>query len=82
MHFYGKHIFPTEVSFENLKPASIILTSKDSLASFSKAFPHLQVLHEGGHFGVTALTLPFLNPKTREKELPKYVIIDLGDRQE
>ena len=82
LHFYGKYIFPTEVSFENLKPASIILTSKDSLASLSKAFPQLKVLHEGSHFGVTALTLPFLNPKTREKELPKYVIIDLGDRQE
>ncbi len=82
LHFYGKYIFPTVVSFENLKPASIILTSKDSLAAISKAFPYLQVLHEGSHFGVTALTLPFLNPKTREKELPKYVIINLGDKQE
>ena len=82
LHFYGKYIFPTEVNFKNLKPTAIVLTSKDSLHLFTKAFPDLQVLHEGSHFGVTALTLPFLNPKTREKEVQKYVLISLKSKQE
>jgi hypothetical protein len=32
-------------------------------------------VHEGLYFGVTALSLPFLNPATRDKEVPKYVIL-------
>ena len=77
MHFYGQHIFPTVTDIENIRSFEYVLTSKDSLPVFAKVFPQSKLIHEGSHFGVTALSLPFLNPATREKELPKYVIIEL-----
>ena len=79
-HFYGQHIFPEVTSLQNLQSTDIVLTSKDSLDVFQKSFPEMKVIHEGNHFGVTALSLPFLNPATREKELPKYVLIDLNGK--
>ena len=80
LHFYGQHVFPTKTSVLDFHPSGIVLTRKDSLPVFQKAFPALQVIHEGNHFGVTTLSLQFLNPATREKELPKYVIIDLDGK--
>ena len=80
MHFYGQHIFPEKTDFKTLQSTDIVLTSKDSLPVFAKAFPKMKQLHEGGHFGVTALSLPFLNPATRDKEVPKYVILQLATK--
>jgi 4-amino-4-deoxy-L-arabinose transferase-like glycosyltransferase len=77
LHFYGKHVFPSKRTMEELNVSGIVLTSKDSLPVLQKRFPGMKILHEGAHFGVTALSLPFLNPKTREKEVPRYVIIEL-----
>ncbi len=80
LHFYGKHIFPEKRSLQELNPADIVITSKDSLPVFQAHFPGLKILHEGSAFGVTALSLPFLNPATREKEVPKYLLIDLDGK--
>ncbi|MES2005327.1 MAG: glycosyltransferase family 39 protein [Bacteroidota bacterium] len=77
LHFYSKHIFPTRTSVQNFGADELVITSKDSLPVFQQAFPQLKVLHEGPHFGVTALSLPFLNPETRDKEVPKYVLLQL-----
>lgn len=79
-HFYGQHIFPEKQNFQDLHTDNIILTSKDSLSVFQKTFPNMKVLHEGGHFGVTALSLPFLNPATRDQEVPKYLLIALNGK--
>ena len=80
LHFYGQHIFPVRTQVLSFQSSDIVLTVKDSLPVFQKAFPGMQVLHEGNHFGVTSLSLPFLNPATRERELPKYIIIDLDGK--
>ena len=80
LHFYGQHIFPERTAFDSIRSTDIVLTSKDSVPVFAKAYPKLKVLHEGGHFGVTALSLPFLNPATRDKEVPKYVILSLATK--
>ena len=79
-HFYGQRIFPEKTSLQNFQATDIVLTSKDSTNAIQKIFPKMKVIHEGNHFGVTALSLPFLNPATREKQLPKYVIIDLDGK--
>ena len=79
-HFYGKHIFPEKQQLQDLHADNIVLTSKDSLSVFQKAFPEMKILHEGPHFGVTALSLPFLNPATRDKEVPKYLLISLNGK--
>ncbi len=80
LHFYAKHIFPDKTSAQDFQPDQLVLTSKDSVEVFQKIFPAMNVVHEGPHFGVTALSLPFLNPATREKEVPRYVIIDLDGK--
>jgi 4-amino-4-deoxy-L-arabinose transferase-like glycosyltransferase len=79
-HFYGKYVFPEKQNLQELHAENIILTSKDSLSVFQKAFPEMKILHEGPHFGVTALSLPFLNPATRDKEVPKYLLISLNGK--
>lgn len=80
LHFYGKHIFPEKRSMQELHPTDIVITSKDSLPVFQTHFPGLKILHEGSAFGVTALSLPFLNPATREKEVRKYLLIALNGK--
>ncbi len=80
LHFYGRHIFPEKRSMEELQPSNIVITSKDSVAIFQAHFPGAKVLHEGGSFGVTALSLPFLDPRKRDQEIPKYVILELENR--
>lgn len=89
LHFYGQHIFPEKTSLQEFLPSDtsgnttgknvhpMVITLKDSLYVFKEKFPGMQVLHEGPYFGVTALSLPFLNPKTRDGEVPKYLLIDL-----
>jgi hypothetical protein len=81
LHFYAQHIFPEKRSAQDFQSTGMVITSRDSLAVFRNLFPNLSVLHEGGHFGVTALSLPFLNPATRNNEVPKYVLLDLDGKQ-
>ncbi len=80
LHFYGQHIFPERTAVQDFQSEDIVLTSKDSISLFWKVFPGMQVIHEGPHFGVSSLSLPFLNPATRDREVPKYVIIDLDGK--
>lgn len=80
LHFYSEHIFPTRISVNDFRSGEMVITARDSLPVFTRTFPHAKVLHEGPHFGVTALSLPFLNPATRDQEVPKYVLIALGNR--
>ncbi len=80
LHFYAQHIFPEKTAAQDFQSGGMVLTSKDSIPVFQRYFPAMKVIHEGGHFGVTSLSLPFLNPATREKEVPKYVIIDLDGK--
>ncbi len=77
-YFYNDYLFNTKKSPHDFRENEIVLTAKDSLPVFQQLFPKLKIMHEGNHFGVSQLTLPFLNPETREKELPKYLIIDLS----
>ncbi len=77
LHFYAKHIFQRKDSLSAFPLNGLMITDKDSLPAVKKVFPDAKVLREGNHFGVTALSLPFLNPDTREGELPKYLILDL-----
>jgi 4-amino-4-deoxy-L-arabinose transferase-like glycosyltransferase len=76
-HFYGQHIFPL-ILIDSLKPGDIVVAPKDSLASLQHHFAKTKVLYNGWSYGVTQLSLPFLNPETREKELGRYVIVDLN----
>ncbi|MCW3087138.1 MAG: hypothetical protein JWQ78_524 [Sediminibacterium sp.] len=80
LHFYGRQIFARKKNPQDFSPANMAITSKDSIGIFQKAFPEMKVLHEGPHFGVSILSLPFLNPATRDREVPKYVLLDLDGK--
>ncbi|MEK7198707.1 MAG: hypothetical protein AAB212_02145, partial [Bacteroidota bacterium] len=80
LSFYGQQLFTEKKSIQDFQADDIVLTSKDSSIVFQQTFPQMKVMLEGNHFGVSILTLPFLNPETREKELSKYVIIDLDGK--
>ncbi len=80
LHFYGQFIFADKQQLGDYGPPEIVITDKDSLPVFEKNFPKLKVLHEGNNFGVSMLSFPFLNPATRDKEVPKYLILDLDGK--
>jgi 4-amino-4-deoxy-L-arabinose transferase-like glycosyltransferase len=80
MDFYAQHIFPRKDSVQQFSANDIIIMPKDSLPTVQSKFTNAKVLHTGNDFHVTALSLPFLNPKTRPKEVPKYVIVSLSGK--
>lgn len=80
LHFYANHIFPFRKTKSEFLDTEKVLTSKDSLSQFTQLFPSAKVIHEGNQFSVSLLTLPFLHPATREKETPRYIIVDLDGK--
>jgi hypothetical protein len=74
--FYGQHIFPL-VHSSDLQAGEVVIAPKDSLSSLQLRYQKSILLCNLESYGVTQLSLPFLNPKTRDKELEKYVILSL-----
>ena len=80
LHFYGKHVFASIENSKELNESQIIITNKDSIAVIKKLFPQSKIIHEGNQFAVSLLTMGFLNPTTRNREMPKYIIVDLDGK--
>ncbi|SKA07355.1 ArnT family glycosyltransferase [Sediminibacterium ginsengisoli] len=80
LHFYAQHIIRRKETADQLRPDEVVLTEKDSLSTLQQQFPAMKTIFEGEYFGITMLTLPFLNPATREKEVTRYVIADLDGK--
>lgn len=80
LHFYGKHIFKHKTDSLSLQPNDILITRKESLSALQQRFPNLNTIFEGAYYGVSMLSLPFLNPETRAKETVPYVLVDLDGR--
>ncbi|OYY13483.1 MAG: hypothetical protein B7Y69_12545, partial [Sphingobacteriia bacterium 35-40-8] len=80
MHFYGDHVFKHKFHRAEVVASDILLTSSDSLAIFQQIFPASKLLHKGPNFSVSILTAQFLNPATRDQEVPQYVILDLDGK--
>lgn len=80
LHFYAKHIFPFKSAKQLFNPNEKMLTSKDSLNAVKQVFPAATIVHEGNQFSVSLLTLPFLNPATRQAATPRYIILDLDGK--
>jgi 4-amino-4-deoxy-L-arabinose transferase-like glycosyltransferase len=81
LHFYGKHIFQRKTALDSLVANEVILTRKSTVPALQQRFPNLSTIFEGEYFGVSMLTLPFLNPKTRSKETVSYVLVDLDGQK-
>ena len=60
-----------------VQEGDLVIAPLDSLALLQQKFAGSRIITRINSFGVTGLTLPFLNPKTREKELNPYVLVQL-----
>ncbi|TDO25717.1 glycosyltransferase family 39 protein [Sediminibacterium goheungense] len=78
LHFYGKHIFQRKTDSLSLQSGDILITRKESLSALQQRFPKLNTIFEGAYYGVSMLSLPFLNPQTRSKETVPYVLVVLN----
>jgi len=76
VHFYSKYIYPI-VTVNDLHTNEMVIARKDSLPVLQQKFVALSVITEIKTYGVTQLSLPFLNPKGRDKELDTYVLVKL-----
>lgn len=78
LHFYGNHIFQRKTDSLSLKSGDILITRKESLSALQQRFPKLNTIFEGAYYGVSMLSLPFLNPETRAQETVPYVLVVLN----
>ena len=78
LHFYGNHSFECIFDSSLLKPQQIIITKASSYPALQQQFPASTILYQDAYFGVSMLTLPFLNPATRDKEVTPYIIVTLA----
>ena len=78
LHFYGNHSFERIFDSSLLKPQQIIITKASSYPALQQQFPASTILYQNAYFGVSMLTLPFLNPATRDKEVTPYIIVTLA----
>lgn len=78
LHFYGNHSFQRIFDSSLLKPQQIIITKASSYPALQQRFPASTILHKNAYFGVSMLTLPFLNPASRDKEVTPYIIVTLA----
>jgi 4-amino-4-deoxy-L-arabinose transferase-like glycosyltransferase len=76
-HFYGQHIFPIIKDSTLLKEGQWVVADSIPAQTLLLDFPNSTILYQGNRFHVTLLTLEFLNPATRSKELTPYVLIEL-----
>ena len=72
--FYSQHIYPRRSSAQ-IQSGDLVIARKDSLPVMQQRFNNIKLIKQVNTFGVTGLTLPFLNPATREKELTPYVLV-------
>jgi hypothetical protein len=78
LHFYGNHSFERIFDSSLLTPGQILITKASSFTKLQQQFPISTILHKNAYFGVSMLTLPFLNPATRDKEVTPYIIVTLA----
>ena len=76
LSFYSQHIYPVKSSLE-VQQGDLVITPLDSLSLLEQKYSGSRIITRINSFGVTGLTLPFLNPKTRAKELNPYVLVEL-----
>jgi len=77
LHFYAKGNIYRQDSIPAIKPGDWIITGKENLAELDQYGLKYDTFFRGKDFHVSRLSLKFLNPERREKELTPYVIIKI-----
>jgi len=76
-HYYGQHVFPVVQDSSVLIEGQWIVADSIPAKVLLQDFPNSNILYHGYRFHITLLTLEFLNPATRDKELTPYVLMEL-----
>lgn len=77
LHFYGQHIFTIQEDSLQLKEGNWVVTDFKNDSIIKVQFPHSQQKFTSRRFHVTMLSLPFLNPATRDQETIPFEVIEL-----
>jgi hypothetical protein len=77
LHFYGKHIFKIQKDSLQLKEGDWVVTDFKNDSIIKAQFPNSQQRFASRRFHVTMLSLPFLNPATRDQETIPFEVIEL-----
>ncbi len=78
LHFYGDHLFNRKDSITDLQKDHIVITRKKAIPALKERYPGMNVIFDSSYFGVSMLTLPFLDPEKRKNEVTPYVIVHLN----
>ena len=77
LHFYAKGNIYRQDSIENIKSGNWIITGKENLAEFKQRGVKYDIFFQGKGFHVSRLSLKFINPSRREKQLTPYTIVKI-----
>jgi 4-amino-4-deoxy-L-arabinose transferase-like glycosyltransferase len=77
LHFYGQHVFSNVKDSLQLKEGDWVATDFANDSSLKLQFPNSIQRYKSNRFHVTMLSLPFLNPATRQNELTPFEVIEL-----
>ncbi len=83
LDFYSKHIVPSLSQTESMAtftPENIyyIYTNTEGLSILQALQVNPQIMETFEHFHISTLTLPFLNPATRDKAIEKRYLLKVG----
>ena len=77
LNFYANGIVFHKDSVHKFESGEFVLTNKNKITDFDSLHKPYQILYTGNDFKITRLSLNFLNPETREKQLSKFVLLKI-----
>jgi hypothetical protein len=77
IHFYSDGFVREKNNLDSIKSGEYIITTEEKLKDISNAKKDFSIIKTGEDFGITRLSLIFLNPKTRESVVTKYAVIKI-----
>jgi phosphatidylserine synthase len=78
IHFYSDGFVREQNNRDSIKSGDFIITTEEKLKELSNAKKDFSILKTGEDFGITRLSLIFLNPKTRKSVVTKYALIKIN----
>ncbi len=77
LNFYANGIVYHKDSVDKFQSGEFVITTKNKVSDFDSLHKPYQILYTGNDFKITRLSLNFLNPETREKQLSKFVLLKI-----
>lgn len=77
LNFYANGIVYHKDSVDKFQSGEFVITTKNKVSDFDSLHKSYQILYTGNDFKITRLSLNFLNPETREKQLSKFVLLKI-----